>query len=132
MKNLKFLTLPLVAFILLFTSCSKTNNSASSNDISMPDVATLARQTYHNEEKACITGNCAGTKCVAVAQGFCKKARDCEAVPGGCVELVQEILDNVDMWSAEHANYMIANDFYDDDPENWDLSYNLAHTILIE
>ncbi|MCB9044651.1 MAG: hypothetical protein H6550_00795 [Chitinophagales bacterium] len=131
MKNMKFLALTFVTSVLLLSSCTKTTNTTTNEKVA-PNLSSLANVNNKNyTERACITGTCAGTKC-ELAQGSCKKARDCEAIPGGCVDLVQEILDNVDVWSAQHANNMVAGDYIEDDQDCWDLSYNLAHTILME
>ena len=67
--------------------------------------------------------------CVKNIGKSCKKERPCTPVPGGCLDDRLQILDNLDTFSAQHADFMLANDYIDS--LYWQNSFDLCKAVHV-
>ncbi|NOT38004.1 MAG: hypothetical protein HOP11_11555 [Saprospiraceae bacterium] len=123
MKFVKFLI-----FTVIIIACGKSELSLINDNKVDPREGECRRSFV---EKACIVGTCAGTMCEAAATvGGCKKAKSCAAIPGGCLTTYVEIMESLEAFSDEHADWMLQNDYVD--PCDWQTTYDKCRNILIE
>lgn len=119
----------ILAFTVIGISCSNDGIFPTLNN----DITTLLeREEGGNrfDEFGCIVENCAGTLCRTSIGKSCKKEKPCTPIPGGCLTDKQRILDSLDIFSSQHSNFMLANDYID--TIDWQKSYNLCRSILID
>ena len=113
-------------------SCSKEENSSLFANVDH-EISVRIPNCKRYDELACVTldpSGCAGTMCIESIGKSCKKAMPCTPIPGGCLEDRQQIITNLDIFSAEYADYMLEHEFIDS--LDWLASFNLCKSILLE
>jgi hypothetical protein len=116
----------ILASFLLFSCTKSDDNNPTAGNVVVSDATSKSL-----DEGACITGNCAGTKCFKSSGSSCSKATGCVAVTGGCVRISRvDLLTHLEEYAVEHANQMLKDSIIN--KSQWLHSYTLAKTILLQ
>lgn len=144
---IKKLTITFIAIFCLFLSfCTRSVSDANEQNaiLSKSELAALNDDPPVEDkkylEKACITGNCAGTLCEA-GKGTCTKERPCTAIPGGCTnpdpepEPIPDTIpqarissQDIETLATQHATKMVKDGYIE--KKDFEISKKLAKDIL--